>query len=153
VRLLLDEQLDTPRGIVADALNIFTQRTGIRFEAFHAIRPRLKMSDREIVEFCAEQDFDGLVTFNHQDFGKKKALYRDLMASGVSVIVLRPPDHPAFRVERQAALIFQHMRCLEARLAETPLLGPVLLKLSISQCIPRTLQELEDEIEGKRRLP
>ena len=153
MRLLLDEQLDTREGHVADALNGLGQRNGLTFRAFHKDRPRLKMTDPEVVEYCRDNDFDALISFNHKDFGKKKALYRDLVACGVSVVVLRPPEEPAFRPERQAALLFQHLRCIAKHLDETPLLGPILLKLTATECVQRTLQELEDEFAGKRRLP
>jgi hypothetical protein len=53
------------------------------FRAYKKDRPKLKTTDPEIVEYCKTHDFDALVSFNLQDFGKKKALYHDLLASGV----------------------------------------------------------------------
>jgi hypothetical protein len=103
------------------------------------------MSDSEVVQFCGERGIDAVVSFNHRDFGKKKALYADLLGAGVSVVVLRPPKQFAFTPERQAALILQHFICIEKRLADAALTGPILLRLSPSECKLRTLADLEEE--------
>jgi len=112
------------------------------------------MEDDRVVQYCKLEGFDAVVSFNHKDFGKKKALYRDLLAAGVSVVVLRPPDQPAFTPERQVSLIMQHTRCIERNLSESQLLGPILLRLTRTECRKRTLEEIEAEFtKGPRKLP
>jgi hypothetical protein len=147
VRLLLDEQLDTREGIVSAALNSFTSRTGLSFRSL--LTDKRGLTDEQVVEYCGRNGFAAVISFNHRDFGKKKALYRDLMASGVSVVVLRPPKNPAFTPERQAGLVIHHIRCVEQHLQETK--SPILLRLSPTECRQRTLEEIEAEFSGDTR--
>jgi hypothetical protein len=152
VNLLLDEQLDTRDGSVSTALNAFNARTGLTTRSLRTEKRGMK--DDEVVRYCKDEGFDGVVSFNHRDFGKKKALYRDLMAAGVSVVVLRPPKHPAFTPERQLSLISQHLKCVERHLTGVQLLGPILIRLSPTECRQKTLEEIEAEFtENTRRLP
>ena len=146
--------LDARNNAVCVALNVFSDRTGLTFVPFPEEKRGRSVSDSEVVAMCKEQGIDALVSFNHRDFGKKKALYRDLMTAGVSVVVLRPPDKPAFTPERQVSLIMQHTRCIETHLTETHLVGPILLRLSATECRQRTIEEIESEFtDRERRLP
>jgi hypothetical protein len=149
VNLLLDEQLDNNDGSVSTALNAFTVRRALAFRSLRT--DKRGMQDDEVVRYCKDEGFDAVVSFNHRDFGKKKALYRDLMAAGVSVVVLRPPKQPAFTPERQASLITLHLRCIERHLTEMQLLGPVLIRLSPTECRQRTLGEIEAEFTADAR--
>jgi hypothetical protein len=152
VNLLLDEQLDTHDGSVSIALNAFTARTGLTIRSLRTVKRGMK--DDEVVQYCKDEGFNAVVSFNHRDFGKKKALYRDLMAAGVSVVVLRPPKNPGFTPERQVSLISQHLQCIERHLTGVQLLGPILIRLSPTECRHRTLDEIEAEFtKDSRRLP
>jgi len=151
VIVLLDEQLDTPQATVTHALNSFHLRSGLSFKSLRTETRGLL--DPDIPAYCKRENIVALVSFNHKDFGKKIPLYRELIAQGISVVVLRPPPVPAFTPERQAALILLHMRCIETHLNDVTA-GPILLRLSPSECRRRELADLQAEFEGgTRKLP
>jgi hypothetical protein len=148
VTLLLDEQLDTHDGAVAKALNAMENYLGLSFSALRLESPGL--TDEEIPNHCRKRGHDALVSFNHRDFGKKLPLYEALLQAGISIVVLRPPKQVAFSPERQLALISHHARCIRKHLTAAALTGPVLIRLSPTECRQRSITEITAEARTGR---
>jgi len=150
VKLLLDEQLDTPDLIVMRALNEFRSRHDCEYASLRTASPGLK--DPEIPAFCRASGVAALISFNIRDFAAKLELYKALLLEGISVVALRPKGREAFNAERQLSLIALHSRTIARWLDEQP--GPHLLMANFSGIKPRSLNQLVEEIEGKApRLP
>ena len=145
MKLLLDEHF---APVVADAGNALTTIHGLTFESLSNIAPGTK--DPDIPKLCRRRSVAALVTANVRDFGARQALYEALLAAGVSVVVLRP-GRVKLTPTIQAALLMQHSKVLEGHLSLAK--GPVLIRVTASGVVHRTLQELRDEITKGKKLP
>jgi Domain of unknown function (DUF5615) len=144
VRALLDEQLNEAS---ARALAAFSLSRGRDDDYVHIYDLGAGgMADAEIPALCKEHSVDLLITANVVDFGARKALYAALIDAGVSVAVLRP-GRQRFDAEVQHAMLALHRATIVRRLEEAH--SPILLRVSFSQVVVRTLDELISEIEGQ----
>jgi hypothetical protein len=98
VKILLDEQLDTPDSVVGMALNAFASRHGCTFVSLQIEAPGL--SDPEIPGYCRRNGIAALVSANVKDFGARLVLYEALLRAGISVVVLRPGKVSSLRSSR-----------------------------------------------------
>jgi hypothetical protein len=150
VRYLLDECLNE---VAAGALQAFGTRDGHTFryiasdEVGHA-----GALDGDIPSVCQSEQWDVLITANVRDFGARKVLYQALIASGVHVVVLRPPGKRPMDEYLQASLLSRHYKAFTRTLQDRN--APGLLVITDSGIRERTLDELVQEIQAyERRLP
>jgi hypothetical protein len=148
VKALLDEQLSEAP---ARALTAFSRALDVDDEYIHIYDLGAGgMDDPDIPALCRDHAVDLLITANVADFGARKALYAALLGAGVSVAVLRPGKH-RFNVEAQHAMLAFHRETITRHLEATVI--PILLRVTFSSVVPRTLDELIKEIEGGGGLP
>jgi hypothetical protein len=148
VILLLDEQLDSPDMKVARSLDIHGESYGLSFRSLRTEAAGLK--DPDIPNYCSREGIDVLISSNIRDWGAKDALYRALIETGVSIVVLRPQARKSLTIDQQASLLIKHMRTISKHLHEG---GQLLLRVNESGVVRRTLEELRTEIAGEGRLP
>lgn len=146
MNLLLDEQLD---AAVAASLNALSDRHGLTFRSIREIAPGTK--DQEIPGLCRDNSIDALVTANVHDFGAREVLFQALLAAGIHVVVVRPGKE-TLTPENQLSILVQHSMTIAKRV--TAATAPVLIRVTRSSVVERTLTELRAEILGpQRQLP
>lgn len=127
---------------MADALNAFTKRHGLRFASIRRLSPG--ETDPGVVRLCAQQGFQAVATANVRDFGARLPLYQDLLAAAISVIVVRP-GRATLAPELQLKILITHARKVSEALMGSQ---PLLLRLTPTDARERTLDELISEIAG-----
>lgn len=115
------------------------------FESLRTIGPGTK--DPAIPALCRQHGHDALVTANVKDFGARLPLYRRLLESDISVVVVRP-GRETLTPEVQVSILSLHSREISRRLSGKP---PMLLRVTRSEVKVRSLDELLEEILGENR--
>lgn len=116
---------------------------------------RASTRDEDIPALCKAENVGVLLSVNFRDFGAKKLLYETLMDQGIHIGVLRPGKGRKLYPESQVSLIAQHLRYMHRTFSDVPPNAQrMLVRLTESGAVARSLDELIDEIENpKRSLP
>lgn len=141
MRFLLDENL---HELVAATMNVLGLENGDEFLHIVPVAGFGK-EDEEIPPICNEHGCDALITVNHKDFGAKKLYYQALLDSDVHVVVVRP-GKMKFQPHMQVAFLasaYPHARALIAEANEC-----VLVRMSWSSAVVRTIDQILNEVEG-----
>ena len=145
----LDEMFDVE---AARVLNLLARRYGDEVSYLLDFAPR-STEDLDIPALCDEHGIGVLITVNYKDFGAKKALYQTLLDQGVHVVVLRPGKQVLY-TETQVALISGSYRSIRMKLSEVQNLETkLLLRVTQSGVVQRTLEELIAEFAAPTVLP
>lgn len=125
MKFLLDEQLDP---ILSSSLGPLAERDGDQI-IHMAELGLLGLEDPYIPAECRSRGIDALITANVRDFGARIEIYEALVASEISVIVVRP-GHGSFRADDQLSILARHRRRIRVLLLEST--GPRLVKVTPS---------------------
>ncbi|HWD08294.1 MAG TPA: hypothetical protein VHA57_04280 [Actinomycetota bacterium] len=133
--VLLDEQLDTPDSAVATALSIFGKKSDCLFGSLRTESPGIQ--DPDIPGYCKERGIAALVTANVKDFGAREVMFEGLMASGISVVVLRP-GKMKLTPEMQTTLLLPKLKEMISGINVAIISGaPILVKVTPSDMVVR----------------
>ncbi|MGA2302752.1 MAG: DUF5615 family PIN-like protein [Acidimicrobiales bacterium] len=142
MRFLLDENL---HPLTAEILSVLGRRDGHEF--IHILTVAVQgTDDSDIPAICQDNDVQALITVNHKDFGARKALYQALIASNVSVVVVRPGKLRFITSNQVMVLSGAYPHFTKFAVDAT---GPILIKVTPSGTVSRSLEELEAEILGQ----
>ncbi len=141
MRFLLDEDVSPT---VADAMQAMAEPGDVYVHVL-ALAGRNGLLDDEVVELCHKEQGDTLITLNVKDFGARKHYYASLNQRAISVVVARPAKQQPDTYQ-QVALICAQFETVRAMLATAT--GPILIKLTRSSAVRRTLEELLAEVQG-----
>jgi hypothetical protein len=136
--------------VVAPALNPLGAAKGDTFSHILDFCPKGTLDD-DIPAVCRDHGQGALISLNFRDFGARKVLYQALLTAGVSVIVVRP-GRTKMTDANQLSLMASKYPVFSRIAADAT--APVLVRVTHSDVIERSLEELIDEIQsGDRRLP
>ena len=117
---------------------------GCSFVSFPYRYQGRKIPDEQVPGICRSEGATALITTNYKDFPSKVVYLQALLDAGVSVIVLRQPNHRANTpdVDYQVALIEPHLRYIVRRLERTD--EPLLFVMNKSGRRVQRVQDLMD---------